>query len=233
MQHIRDGWPNSEELPTTIKSFWNEKASLHIVDNMLLLQREDNSRVVVPEQLRNDILDLLHTSHWGVTRMKELARRHVWWPKIGEDIEKVAQACDTCRVSASKPPSTYTSWPKPKGPWQRLHIDFAGPFQSKMWLVCIDSYSKYPYIGVTDIGKTTTQDTIAMLQDIFTTEGLPMTIVSDNGPQFNSNEFNSFCQKNGIEHITTPPYNPESNGEAERFVRTMKTALTKKLINRQ
>lgn len=56
-----------------------------------------------------------------------------------------------------------------------------------------------------------------------------MTIVSDNGPQFSSNEFTTFCQQNGIEHTTTSQYNPESNGKAERFVRTLKTGITKNI----
>jgi len=228
MRIMLSGWsdaPPSAEM----KPFWNERHSLYLLKDMILLQREGYSRVVIPSKLKQHVLELLHTSHWGMVRMKELARKHVWWPGIGKDIEQCVTACDICKTNSSNPRASYTPWPQASGPWERLHIDYAGPFESKMWLVCVDAYSKFPYLGVRDVGKTTTKETIAMLLDMFTIEGLPRTLVSDNGPQFSSEEFNHFCQKHDIEHITSPPYNPESNGEAERFVRTMKTAIKKNL----
>lgn len=50
-------------------------------------------------------------------------------------------------------------------------------------------------------------------------------MVTDNGPQFISSEFESFLVQNGIDHLLTPPYHPKSNGQAENFVKTFKTAL--------
>ncbi len=50
-------------------------------------------------------------------------------------------------------------------------------------------------------------------------------IVSDNGPQFVSREFDHFCKVNGIEHVRVAPYHPRSNGEAERYVQIFKNAL--------
>ncbi|XP_036317367.1 uncharacterized protein K02A2.6-like [Rhagoletis pomonella] len=73
----------------------------------------------------------------------------------------------------------------------------------------------------------TTSSTITALQKIFSVEGLPKTIVSDNGPQFTSEEFQTFCKLNTIEHLTSAPFHPASNGLAERFVRTFKQAFSK------
>jgi transposase InsO family protein len=58
-------------------------------------------------------------------------------------------------------------------------------------------------------------------------EGLPETIVMDNGPQLTSREFQNFCEQQGISHLTSAPFHPESNGEAERFVQSLKQGIKK------
>ncbi|XP_055915041.1 uncharacterized protein K02A2.6-like [Eupeodes corollae] len=172
---------------------------------------------------------MLHEGHWGIVRMKQLARRYCWWPKVDQAIEERASNCKVCQSSAADPPKEYSSWPTPERPWQRVHIDYAGPFVNQMWLICIDAYSKFPFV-VPMKNSTTTTATIQALTKIFTLEGLPETLVSDNGPQFASSAFTNFCKQNGIQHLRTAPFHPDSNGEAERFVRTFKTHF-KKIFN--
>lgn len=53
----------------------------------------------------------------------------------------------------------------------------------------------------------------------------PDQLVSDNGPQFISEEFGLFLKQNGVKHIKSSPYHPASNGQAERFVRTFNEAM--------
>jgi len=96
-----------------------------------------------------------------------------------------------------------------------------------MWLICTDAHSKYPFVGMLDIGRTTTADAISVLRHIFITEGLPETIVTDNGTQFTSKESDQCCDRHGIEHITSAPFHPASNGEAERFVQSLKRGIEK------
>ena len=67
--------------------------------------------------------------------------------------------------------------------------------------------------------------TIGALRKIFAANGLPRQVVSDNGPQFSSSEFAMFMKMNWVKHIRCAPYHPSSNGAAERFVRTFKTAM--------
>lgn len=77
----------------------------------------------------------------------------------------------------------------------------------------------------------TTKDTIERLRDCFARFGLPDTIVSDNGTQLTSYEFGAFCLKNGVKHLTTAPYHPQSNGAAENSVKSFKKGLNKALTD--
>ena len=73
--------------------------------------------------------------------------------------------------------------------------------------------------------KTSTARTISVLRKLFATHGIPEQIVTDNGPQFTSEDFANFVKSNGIQHSLSSPYHPASNSEAERFVRTFKEAM--------
>ena len=69
---------------------------------------------------------------------------------------------------------------------------------------------------------TASTATIHELRPLFASYGLPEQLVSDNGPQFVSDEFQVFLKSNQVKHIRSAPYHPSSNGLAERFVRTFK-----------
>lgn len=94
----------------------------------------------------------------------------------------------------------------PEAPWQRIHVDFAGPFEERMVLVIIDAHSKWPEVYVMKL--TTTEKTIQKLGEVFSCFGFPERLVSDNGPQFVSQ---GFLQANGVQHIRSAPYHPSTN----------------------
>ncbi len=79
--------------------------------------------------------------------------------------------------------------------------------------------------GDRDVNYHCLQDNQGAIRHLFASFGLPEQIVSDNGPQLVSEEFQQFVRTNGIKHIRCAPYHPASNGAAERFVRTFKTAM--------
>ena len=182
------------------------------------------SRVVVPESLRDKILMELHEVHPGMTRMKALARSYVWWPVLDADIESTVRRCQTCQMNQSKPAAAPVhAWEFPSTPWERIHIDHAGPTNGNTFLVVVDSFSKW--VEVERVRSTDAKTTCAILRKIFATHGLPKVVVSDNGPGFASAEFNVFLKRNGVRHLYSAPYHPSSNGQAERFVRTFKESL--------
>ena len=178
-------------------------------------------RVIVPTQYQKIVLDELHMDHPGISRMKSLARSYVWWPNIDDDITQLVKSCIPCHTVKSNPPKfPLNPWLWPTKPWSRIHIDFAGPLFGKIYFVVIDAHSKWPEVFT--MSSTTSSQTIDVLRHLFACYGIPDQIVSDNSPQFTSEEFSSFLKSNGIRH---PPYHPSTNGLAEHFVKTLKQAL--------
>ena len=179
---------------------------------------------MVPEKLRKRVLEELHISHMGMNNMKLVARSFVWWPSIDNDIEQLAKSCEACLSVGHSPPSLHP-WSWPSCPWQRIHVDFAGPLFGKMYLLVVDSHSKWPEIR--EMSSTSTTETIQVLRQVFSVFGLPEQLVSDNGPQFISQEFSTFLRNNGIKHFKSAPYHPSTNGAVERLVQTFKSSLKK------
>ena len=218
LRYSQHGWPPVG--PERLKPFYQRRDELSVEAGCLLW----GLRVVVPAVCQTAVLKELHTGHPGIVRMKSLARVHVWWPGIDKDIEQMVRNCASCQALRNTPPTAVLHpWSWPDQPWKRIHIDFAGPFQGSMFLVVVDSHSKW--LEVVPMTTTTTQKTLEVLSTLFATHGLPEQIVSDNGPQFTSVEFETCMKKNGIKHIRSAPGHPSSNGEAERFVQIFKRGL--------
>jgi hypothetical protein len=158
--------------------------------------------------------------------MKAFARSYIWWPKLDSDIERLTKSCDTCVSFQKAPPKApLYQWDWPQKPWSRIHIDFAGPFLGKMFLITVDSHSKW--IDVSVMNNITAETTIDQLRKLFSTHGLPDMIVSDNGPTFTSEKFSEFVRLNGITHAKSSPFHPSTNGLAERAVQTFKNSMIK------
>ncbi|XP_061509326.1 uncharacterized protein K02A2.6-like [Anopheles gambiae] len=224
LKFIREGWPNeaSSIKNQDIRSYYTRKESLTHVDGCILF----HNRVVVPNIYRKKVLQQFHRGHPGMVRMKSISRSFVFWPGMDVDIENFVRRCTSCCTAGKAPiKETPESWPVPEKPWSRVHVDYAGPVDGVYFLVVVDPYTKWPEVYATK--TTTAKTTIKFLTQSFATFGVPETIVSDNGTQFTSFEFQAFCKQLGICHIRTAPYHPQSNGLAERFVDTLKRTLRK------
>ena len=100
---------------------------------------------VVPHKIRNRILHELHDGHIGIVKMTGLARSYVWWPGIDQYIESLAKKCQICqKVQFEAPTVPLHPWEWPIEPWQRIHVDYAGPFMGHMFLIIVDAHSKWP-----------------------------------------------------------------------------------------
>eukprot|EP00102_Acyrthosiphon_pisum_P016233 XP_008187120.1 PREDICTED: uncharacterized protein K02A2.6-like [Acyrthosiphon pisum] len=181
-------------------------------------------RVVIPKIFRKTILEELHTAHFGVNKMKSLARSYCWWPGIDLDIVEVAKSCLECNKIMNNPSKVPVhQWEEPAEPFERIHIDYAGPVNNMYYLVIVDAFTKWP--EVFPMKQITTNKTITILRSLFARFGICSTLVSDNGTQFTALDFSLFLKQNGIKHKRTAPYHPATNGLAERYVQTLKQSL--------
>ena len=204
----RQGWPSATD--NRFLPYNKRKDELSHQDGCILW----GNRVIVPTAGQQIVLDLLHNEHPGISRMKSIARSYVWWPNMDKQIEEKVKRCNECQNTGhSPPPATLHQWEWPRKPWSRIHIDYAGPFMGKMFLIAVDAHSKWMEVVI--VNSATSTVTIEKLRAMFATHGLPETLVSDNGSVFVSAEFQEFLWRNGIKHIRTAPYHPASNGQAE------------------
>ena len=222
LKNVLSGWSDECTKDESLKSFYVRRHELSCERGCILW----GVRIIIPSSLRQNILDILHDTHIGMARMKAQARSWVWWPKLDADIERMVRSCYTCQLHSTKPQKApLFPWDWPDEPWHRVHLDFAGPFLGKQFLLITDAHSKW--IDVRPMSKITASATILELREVFATLGLCAQIVTDNGPTFTSSEFRNFLTHNGIKHITVSPYHPSSNGLAERSVQTFKKAMAK------
>lgn len=222
IRYSYDGWPDVKLIEPQLKPFYIKRNEISIDRGCLFW----GHRIIIPHSIRKDVLNELHKSHFGSSRMIDMAKSYFWWPKLNEDIIDITRTCINCLSYRNAPPkANLKPWPVPPSAWYRLHADFLGPLFGKMFLIVVDSYSKWPEVfQMANIASTLS---IQKFEQIFLSYGFPIHLVTDNGTSFTSHDFQTYCKKRGINHTFTPPHHPATNGAAERFVETFKSNITK------
>ncbi|KAI5731266.1 hypothetical protein M8J77_007169 [Diaphorina citri] len=222
-QVIQEETEKDSELRNIIQDLKNNStdSEFTLVDGIIF--RKD--RVLIPSSLRSTVLNELHETHLGITKMKQLARRYVYWFHIDKDIERLVRSCQNCALTRSNPPQVPVHpWDSPQDNWERLHIDYAGPFENHYFLVCVDAKSKWAEVKIIKDAPNSS-NTINLLENIFSVHGYPQVMVSDNASIFQSEEFHAYCSNHGIFQKFIAPGHPATNGLAERNVQTLKHRL--------
>ena len=195
------------------------KDDLRVHDDVLYY----GHRFVIPEILRGEILNILHSAHQGVTGMKDRASGSVWWPRMNRDIETRRQRCSGCNWSTPSNPAPTPSKPVcPDYPMQSLCCDKAH-IGKNTYFVLVDRFSNWPSICQTTGGGA--KDLIMFLRKHFETFGVPEDITSDGGPEFVAYEVQMFLKRWGVKQRLSSAYYPRANTRAELGVKSMKRLL--------
>ena len=147
----------------------------------------------------------------------------MFWPGMEADIKDYTRRCQVC-IKRSRPARELLQPHEiPDRPWQKLGMDFFN-LQGKCYILICDYFSKFPYMFSCKTSWGSLKD---CLIDLFSNEGYPKEIISDNGSPFNSQEFADSLSSHGVKHTTSSPCYPQSNGFIERHIQTVKNLLYK------
>lgn len=235
---------NSEEYANLRQQYQNSNLPDFTVIDKYIYKRTNFSdgsnddtvwKLLIPTELRRNVIyaahDVPNSAHGGIAKTIERIRRHFFWPGLVTDVRNYIQNCNLCRTS--KPPTkilrpSMGQMVETERPFQRIYLDFIGPFpRSKKGnigiLIALDHFSKFPFLK--PVRKMTSKCVMEFLKnDIFDCFGVPETVVTDNGQQFKSKEFENFLCKYGVKHVCTAVYSPQSNA-SERVNRSVNEAL--------
>ncbi len=220
---LRHGWRRKPPVHVAGASqMWPQRFRLRAAGPFIIL---DDDRVVVPAAMRAQALHLLHLGHPGITGMSEKARRVFYWPGWSKDVAEHVQSCIPCAATAAthaRPPLLQEA--PPTSPGEHLAADHF-QFATEHYLVVVDVFSGFPFLH--RCRTPTTASLLKAVQDIFLVTGLPRVFQSDGGSAFVSQQFQTFLRECNVRHRVSTPQFPQSNGAAERAVRTLKTLRAK------
>lgn len=221
---IFKGWPEyRKQCPQELWDYWTFRCEL-VLDNGLILKGD---RIVIPESLRSNILNIIHTGHQGETKCMLLARESVFWPGITKDIRQMVKECDICskfQPNQEKLPALQPDLPT--HPWEQLGTDIF-EFKDQQYLIIVDYFSRFPVIRL--LQNTTAETVCTNFKSVFAEHGLPSTIIADCGPQYISEKFKRHCDMSNITLKFSSPYHHQANSLAERTVGTVKKLWKKAL----
>ena len=188
-------------------------------------------RPYIPNDFRRDVFNSIHgTSHPGIRATQKLIAQRFIWPSINKDVRSWTRNCIYCqRAKVHRhivtPLSTFAT---PDARFNHVHIDIVGPLPPSRGftylLTCIDRLTRWPdAVPIPDITAETVARTF--VERWVATFGVPATITTDRGSQFESKLFDNLSRLLGCTRIHTTAYHPQANGLVERFHRQLKSSL--------
>ena len=212
-EYSTSSWPS--EVTTDLKQYFAVRRELTVVNGLLL----KGSRIVIPTSMRQDVKRRIHEGHQGEVKCLQRARSSVWWPGISSHVTNMVKDCPVCLKERTNRPEPLMKSTFPDRPWQKVGSDLF-QLNGKDYILVVDYYSRY--IEVAMLTSSTSKGIIMHLKSIFARHGVPQTLVSDGATNYSSKEFKEFAEQYSFQHVISSPEYPQSNGESERAVRTIK-----------
>ena len=170
----------------------------------------------------------IHDSHLGLTKCKLRAKQAVYWPGLNEQLEQLILNCLLClKYSRSKKKTDESSTlgqEVPITPWTKLATD-PFHFEGQSYLLLVDYMSQFPIVR--RLASMTAHQIADHFKQIISEYGWPETIISDNGPCYASKAFKKLMKEYNVNHVTSSPHYPQSNGLAEKYIQIVKNLFHK------
>lgn len=219
---IKRGWPDEKpKVDEEIRCYWDVRGELTVNFGMVW----KDCRIVIPKSLRREMLKKIHSSHLGLEKCKLRARETVFWPHMNAHLQDYLSNCQAC-LTYRKQNTKESLMPHevPDRPWYKVGTDVFH-FNGQSYIMVIDYYSKY--VEIAKLSCLTSETIINKIKHIFRRHGIPEIVMSDNGPEFASNSFREFARNWNFQHTTSSPRYPQSNGQVERAIQTVKNIMRK------
>lgn len=210
---------------------------LYHIPNISNRQRFRVPQLVVPKDLRTDMLKLCHENvtagHFGPSKTLTKVLSYYYWPTVHKDVFNFCRSCVKCQQR--KRPARYNkeplvNLPISQTPFEMVAVDVLGPLPqtyegNRYIIVFMDYFTKWPEATATSDQKA---DTTArtFIHDIISRHGCPLKLLSDRGTNFMSHLIQSTCATLGVKKIETSPYHPQTDGMVEKFNSTLLQILS-------
>ncbi|UYV65499.1 K02A2.6-like, partial [Cordylochernes scorpioides] len=219
---IRKGSPKSKyKVPREVMEYWKFRDELTEQDGIIY----KGQKVMIPKTLRSELLNRVHASHHGVAASLAKARQAIFWPWMNQSIKETVEKCKACLAyQPNQTKETLMCHETPNLPWNKIGMDIFS-VETTQYLITVDYYSSFWELDILE--HTTSESIIKCCKKNFSLHGIPETLITDNGPQFISREFQKFLRTWKVVQITSSPYHRQSNGKAESAVKSAKMLVKK------
>ncbi|CAG2250324.1 unnamed protein product [Mytilus edulis] len=242
IDEVKPIWADVSHMSPEVKFYWSRLNSLILVNGILYRKWESYNgkhydlHIVLPANFKRFVLNQVHNTvtggHLGVRKTLSKIKQRYFWYKMRQDVKFWCTKCDIC--ASKKAPCKKPKAPMKQylvgAPWERMAIDILGPLpisvnNNRYLMVVQDYFSKWTEaIPIPDTEAVTVAK--KFVERIVTIFGVPLSIHSDQGSNFESNVFKEMCIILGIHKTRTTPFRPKSDGMVEKSNSTIETMLS-------
>ena len=221
-EYVQSGWPSScKSLAPELRPYWGVHGDISIVDGLVMA----GSRIIIPTSSRSEVLREIHEGHQGISKCMLRAKSAVYWPGMYKEVEKMVGICGACReFENAQPKCPMIITEVPSQPWHTVGADLF-QFKGRWFILLTDVYSKAPFVR--PLANTGAYASVRAMKNIFSENGIPMKVISDNGPHFVAGEFKRFAARWGFEMVLSSPEYPQGHALIERHIQTVKKCMHK------
>lgn len=238
----RPTWKSVSDKSGELKTLWRQWDRLRMVSGILYRRWEDDdgvsfiTQLIVPKSMQAQVLryhhDIPSAGHLGAEKTLGRIKQGFYWPSMKETVSAYCHSCDQCAARKQSKRKNHA----PLGsyhvgePMERVALDILGPLPltkngNKYVLVMVDCFTKWTEaVALPDQEAKTVAK--AFVDTIICHFGTPLQIHTDQGRNFESNLFKEMCDLFQIDKTRTTSYHPQSNGNVERFNRTLGDMLS-------
>ena len=160
---------------------------------------------------------MMHDGHLGLGKCKLQCKDMVYWLGINEQLETLVLNCEVClkhlKAKSKQAPNMSLGQEVLIHPWMKV-ATYIFHLKNDSYLLIVNYTSRFPIVH--KLTSTTMQQVASQMKLIFSEYDWPETIVSDNGPCYSAETFNKLMTDYSVNHITSSPHYPQSNGLAEK-----------------